>query len=1327
MASSTQHNGPAYDHDLSAEVLNQYSTKALRDIPEPEVGFIPLKALNSEGFNCLFLKRAYRILALGLGSPCQNPGMWLLVLVNFGFQITSAYMIQTVLYILATGKDNAYPGLAGCLKNGCGYSGSGKNATLIKAPGSPALVMAYRNDFAWMFILCMLLLLGFSITSEYLNTKMRRNSSMHIQTRLLRSPNLLYRLTVNGTMDGIDQRMTSDLQVVIDGFDCVLFGNLNDYLAYPLIFTIGRMAFSFSNVFNLPEMVSSPERQTQVFFIVFASVVIAIIAYLIPMNHVSRIFYRGQKYEGDFRTTHTKMVLCCEPIVTMGGEATERVLADQQFERVDQNNKLYYLWQSALMILRLEVAITIPAVSYVCLACSTVSNSTTANYFQKQVGDVLEYFLYLPAMTERLAYAAGASHRVGQLLEQMDRFEASPVATNFEHVDDKIILVDVNANPPIPEQEHERGCCGSLTSSEAKNDERDKVNSIFAKRPLFQGVNLTIQKGQSVCIVGPSGCGKSSLLRVIGGLWGITGGAVKKPSKVGKDGVFFLPQRPYVFLGGLHAQICYPACPKGEACPEGDDSDKVKQILATVHLSHLLTKYGLTTSQDWASVLSISEMQRLNFARMFFQRPFFCLADECTSALELRLESLLYSKCAEYGITMVSVAHRPTVIPHHQFVYKYVPASHSWIVIPASEVATCEKFPIEGFEESTTTNTEEPPARELKPGGFNLQFFRRLCNAFRLAIRRCGSQVWYLSFIMFIAMLIYGALTVIIYRDYGTGKIINQVTGADKKIPKDIQLAFKNAGIIIGLNTIIALVQSLSALCGAWIAMKMHRAIVNKFHSSYFATGVMYHLNRIAKEPGIDQRVVQDLAGWRESLAWLMGNPFAYFNYRVGLLPLTVTWFILLGYSLSTSVPLTVFFLIWIVFAYILQMAVAPFTTTAVEKRQAIEGDLRLHLGRVLTNIESITFFKGQEQEANTTDRLLEDVVQARYSYIFRASFTAIPTITMYYWLQTGVYVMAAMLQFELNGKFKLPSADLFTTIAFNIIWAKVTQLIIQCMGGFGSIAGFTHRVMEIVEKVVISAEEIEATMNAIKKDDNQISFSNVNVIVPTLPNDVGKIDKRPTKTAPIGKNNDVGVPMDLDAKVLVDSLTLSIPKGQHTCISGSGKTSVLRTLRGLWQPNGGEVSRPTYGMGLFALPQQSYATAGSLATQVVYPKRLSEVDASEQVIAGILNEVGLGAILSRWGLHTTADWDVVLSGGELQRLSFARLLFNSPEFAVMDESTSALDLEIEARCMRAIQKRNMTMLSVATRPSMLAYHQKKLHIDEEGKWELTDIQSSQL
>jgi ABC-type uncharacterized transport system fused permease/ATPase subunit len=142
-------------------------------------------------------------------------------------------------------------------------------------------------------------------------------------------------------------------------------------------------------------------------------------------------------------------------------------------------------------------------------------------------------------------------------------------------------------------------------------------------------------------------------------------------------------------------------------------------------------------------------------------------------------------------------------------------------------------------------------------------------------------------------------------------------------------------------------------------------------------------------------------------------------------------------------------------------------------------------------------------------------------------------------------------------------------------------------------------------------------------------------------------------------------------------------------------------------------VSRPAWGPGgIFFVPQANYAVQGTLAAQVVYPKLMSEVSPSSAEINGILEEVGMGAIAKRWGLNTVVNWDAVLSGGECQRLGFARVLFHKPRFAVLDETTSALDMATEQRCMQAVQERGIIMISFAASPSVAAYHVHQLKLE---------------
>lgn len=83
------------------------------------------------------------------------------------------------------------------------------------------------------------------------------------------------------------------------------------------------------------------------------------------------------------------------------------------------------------------------------------------------------------------------------------------------------------------------------------------------------------------------------------------------------------------------------------------------------------------------------------------------------------------------------------------------------------------------------------------------------------------------------------------------------------------------------------------------------------------------------------------------------------------------------------------------------------------------------------------------------------------------------------------------------------------------------------------------------------------------------------------------------------------------------------------------------------------------------------------------------------------------------------------MSGGERQRLGFARLFYGKPEYAVLDESTSALNPEIEKELYEEItSSTDVTVISIAHRMALSKYHDARLHIvgDGSGKWSVEKL-----
>ena len=195
---------------------------------------------------------------------------------------------------------------------------------------------------------------------------------------------------------------------------------------------------------------------------------------------------------------------------------------------------------------------------------------------------------------------------------------------------------------------------------------------------------------------------------------------------------------------------------------------------------------------------------------------------------------------------------------------------------------------------------------------------------------------------------------------------------------------------------------------------------------------------------------------------------------------------------------------------------------------------------------------------------------------------------------------------------------------------------------------------------------------------------------------------------------------------VAVQGLDLHLPNGQRlhedialsaepgaplliTGPSGAGKSTLLRAVAGLWPFGSGRV-RVGQGRALF-LPQRPYLPLGTLQDAILYP----EIDPKpgRAAIEAALNAVGLGYLVPQ--LDEEGNWAGRLSGGETQRIGFARVLLMRPAIVFLDEATSALDEAAEATLYRMLREAEWgpTVVSVGHRGTLRRFHEAVIDLGQ--------------
>lgn len=501
--------------------------------------------------------------------------------------------------------------------------------------------------------------------------------------------------------------------------------------------------------------------------------------------------------------------------------------------------------------------------------------------------------------------------------------------------------------------------------------------------------------------------------------------------------------------------------------------------------------------------------------------------------------------------------------------------------------------------------------------------------------------------------------------------LMNAVT--EKKIPE-----FYNSGLLL-LATFAVFTPVLTFFIYTQNLLQLHwrRWLTNRFINQYFNNQAFYKIKLNDKIDNPDQRIGEDI------------NIFIRQNIDIsGLLlnhSVTIISFIGILFSIDKALAIVV-------------MILAFFRTTIIiilGKRLALlkyrqlqrEANLRYSLVHVRDHSESIAFYGGETHEIGT--------VKQRFGHVLdNYKITIDLQRNLMFFTQGTQMIFTNLPIFFLAPRYFSGQLD-FGQIS-------------QASGAFVSILAALGFIVDSFDLV----SNFTAEIKRLGTFDGVLTSSNAAPKRGGLTIDIVEHEYLALQSVTLETPN--------YERILIKDLSFKLPPGEAILVvgpSGVGKSSLMRAVAGLWNTGTGCIFRPKREDMMF-LPQRPYMLLGNLRSQLLYPNSSSEV--TDEFLQKILEQVNLGDLSKRLGgFERELEWADILSLGEQQRLAFARLLLYKPRYAILDESTSALDVENEKHLYQLLKKTGTTFISVGHRPTLIPYHEQVLKLGSHGDWQL--------
>uniref|UniRef100_A0A0K0EZ39 ATP-binding cassette sub-family D member 4 (inferred by orthology to a human protein) n=1 Tax=Strongyloides venezuelensis TaxID=75913 RepID=A0A0K0EZ39_STRVS len=502
----------------------------------------------------------------------------------------------------------------------------------------------------------------------------------------------------------------------------------------------------------------------------------------------------------------------------------------------------------------------------------------------------------------------------------------------------------------------------------------------------------------------------------------------------------------------------------------------------------------------------------------------------------------------------------------------------------------------------------------------------------------------------------------------------------------------------IGKCALIALV-SFSCWC---VYLAFRKNITNALHNSYFDGMTAYKLMFISQNniDNPDQRITQDVDKMCKDLA-LTIIPAAL------ICPFVIAYYTYDTYNTAGIYGCGMVYAYFVLGTIVNRILISPLAkwTNRVEK---YEGNFRYKEVSIRDNCEQVALYRGQNFEKEQSNKLLDMLLKNqlllciwRFPNSFWQNFFDYYGGLLSYGIQyIPIFLMHTYKDTDPKDLPQIISNNAFVYIYLVNSFTRLTDVALTS----GEMAGVLQRVYELLRECkVIGGTRYVNTEMINKNDPSTYRFDKVSINTP-------------------------------NGKLIVKDLSMVIDRCDNLLVrgpSGTGKTSIVRILSGLWKNCSGKILAKYTFNDIEIVPQKPYLPVGklSLYNLIMFPSvnvdDEFEADKRSEDIFVLLERLKLKSILDKIGNiydELPVEFSNTLTPGEIQRLVFIRGIIKNPKIMILDESTNSIDSETEHIMYSIMNEKNIQYISIGHRDTLRKYHNKCLNLLGQGNYTIEDL-----